>query len=93
MDQRYERSESTILWESQNGSPPSGQGALWPQWSYIKRLARGTEPKAAVRIRLRKTGLDVLTNVEMFEKRSQKTDGLSKRSVNEGKKATKPRAI
>lgn len=85
-DPRYEISESTILWESQKGSLPSCQRVLRPQWAYIIRLTKGTEPKATGDIRLRGTGLDVLTKIEMFEKGLQKTDGLFRAPRQRGQK-------
>ena len=93
MDQRYEGNESTILSDRQKRNRPSCQSVLGPQWSYIKRLTRGIGPKVRDDIWLRKTGFDVLTNIETIEKGLQRTNELFKRSVNHGKRATEPRAI
>lgn len=86
MNDKDERSESTMPWDRPKGNRSSCQGALGPQWPYIIRWTRGTEPKARVGIRLRKTGFDVLTKNEMIEKGLQKTDGLLKRPGQQGQK-------
>ena len=43
--------------------------------------------------RLRKTEIEVLTNAEMMKSELQRTEGLSKRPVDQGKKARKAGTI
>ena len=93
MDEKYEKSESTILLDGREGNRLLCRSVQGPQQSYIKRFTRGTGPLVMDEKGLRKTEIEVLTKAEMIENELQRSEGVSKRPVNQGKNARKAGTI